>query len=64
MFAPHVYFSSQVPILVLPPVLGVVWRMNVAQRKRVDFPCERTREKVEEKRYMQNGVVDLEGNQS
>lgn len=45
------------PVFVLPPAY-------LAQHKRVDFSSERTREKVEEERYMQSGAADLEGNRS
>jgi len=38
--------------------------MHVAPRKRVNFSCEKTREKVEEERCMQSGAADLEGNRS
>jgi len=57
--APLIFLhGSRVPVL--PPVR----RMHVALRKRVNFSCERTREKVEEERCMQSGAADLEGNRS
>lgn len=51
------FFATPFRVSVLPPA-------HLAQRKRVDFSSERTREKMEEERCMQSGAADLEGNRS